>query len=118
MRYSRRRRSGERFVRMGGSLWKRGAARLAAAVAAALVLPAVVAPAVQAATFYVHDADQFQAAVRATAATGGRIVLLRGTYSRQLVVGPRSGGYLTVGGADGAVVRSIMLDHTRWVKLK
>jgi hypothetical protein len=103
---------------MGGGTWKRALARLAAGIVVALVLPAVVAPRAEAATIYVHDAAQFQAAVRATAATGGRIVLLRHSYTRQLVVGPRSGGYLTVVGTDGVRVRSIMLDHTRWVTLK
>ncbi len=88
------------------------------AAAVTLAFAATFAPRAGAATLYVRDATQFQAAVSATKAVGGRIVLLRGVYSRQLVIGPRSGGYLTVVGADGVRVRSIVLDHTRSVTLR
>ncbi len=90
----------------------RRSARFAVALAVALMVPALIAPRALAATRYVHDADQFQSAVSAMNASGGRIVVLPGFYTRQLVVGPRSGGSLAIIGTQGAIVRSIFLDHT------
>jgi hypothetical protein len=64
--------------------------------------------------YYVHDDAQFARAERKAARTGGRIILLPGSY-RRLVIGPRSRRALRIEGTRGVRVQSVIFDRTRWV---
>jgi hypothetical protein len=83
---------------------------LLALLAAAVLVPA--APAYAGARFVTNGAA-FQRAVADFAMTGGRIVLLPGSYRRPLVVGPRSNSTLDIVGTDGARIQSLRLDHAQ-----
>jgi hypothetical protein len=75
----------------------------------------VVASPAAAATYWVHSPAQFQKAVRATRAHGGRIILLPGRYVRPLVVS--GSGPSQIIGRRGAVVQELRLDGTRRVSV-
>jgi hypothetical protein len=67
---------------------------------------------------YVRTAASFQLAAAQLRSTGGTIVLLGHTYSNQLRIGPRSARLLDIVGTRHARVRSILLDHTRSVRIR
>jgi Right handed beta helix region len=83
---------------------------LLTALAAAVVVPA--APAYAGARF-VTNAEAFQRAVADFRQTGGRIVLLPGSYRRQLLVGRRSNSLLDIVGTAGARIQSLRLEHAQ-----
>ena len=69
----------------------------------------------QAATYWVHNAAEFQNAVAATQSRGGRIVLLPGRYAEPLVVS--GNGPLRIIGRPGAIVRDLLLYRARRVSV-
>jgi hypothetical protein len=89
------------------------------AVALGVVMGALAwASTASAATMYVRDEAQFQQAIWALRSGGGRVVLLPHAYRRELVVGPRSSGKLTIVGTRGARVQTLYLDQTRSVTVE
>jgi hypothetical protein len=93
---------------------------LLAALALPVLLTAMVRaqPAQAHTTVYVRTAASFQSAVAQLRNTGGTIVLTGGIYGTELHVGPRSSRLLDIVGTSGARVRSILLDHTRNVRIR
>src|SRR5689334_17324012 len=82
---------------------------LCATIALVAVSPAT------AATYWVHSAAQFQKAVRATRAHGGRIILRAGRYARPLIVS--GSGPSQIIGRPGAVVQELRLYGARHVSV-
>jgi hypothetical protein len=65
----------------------------------------------------VHNERQFAAAVARLRHSGGTIWLLPHAYRGELVVPPRSGGWLRILGTPGARVERILLDRTQRVSI-
>jgi hypothetical protein len=66
-------------------------------------------------TYWVHSPTEFRDAVVATKSTGGNIVLFPGRYAEPLVVSGR--GPNRIIGRPGAIVQTLVLDHTRRVSV-
>ena len=90
-------------------------AALVAAVAAGAI-PAAPGSA-HAPSLRVHNEAQFAAAVAKLRHSGGTIWLLPHAYRGELVVPPRSGGWLRIIGTPGARVERLTLDHTQRVSI-
>jgi hypothetical protein len=65
----------------------------------------------------VHNEAQFASAVSRLRKSGGTIWLLPHAYRQQLVVPPRTGGWLRILGTPGARVERLLLDHTQRVSI-
>src|SRR5262245_45427129 len=93
----------------------RGLVAVAVLAVAAGAGPAPAEPA-KSPTKYVRGEAAFAAAVATFRRSGGRIVLLRGSY-RRLVVGPRSWRPLRIVGTRGARVGGVRFERTQRVSL-
>jgi len=91
---------------------------LSAALALLALCLAWATPAQAHTTVYVRTAASFQSAVAQLRSSGGTIVLTGGIYGNELHVGPRSSRLLDIVGTANVRVRSILLDHTRDVRIR
>jgi len=90
---------------------------IAAGGVAVAALAGPLTAAAQARTVFVRSAQGFEAAAAKLRQTGGRIVLLPHAYDRPLVVGSRSSHLLTIVGARGVRVQSMLLIGSQRVVL-